>query len=111
MIVTAVWKDSDYLNKEWSNRRVTSYWVHAERIELDQVLPYVDDSEDFLEDIDIHTTHEQEPFYMLVAKDLSSVVIMPRTYPDSGQWNGRSPFEEMTPTEIESLADLQTLEN
>ena len=112
MLVEYVWVDSDFLNGEWSNdRRVTSYWVRLDRDELAQVLPYlhVEDHESFMDDVDNYTNSPDDPVYLLVAKDLSSIVCLPHQYPISGQWNGYSPFEEIDPVTIEKIEDVKTL--
>jgi hypothetical protein len=109
MQVQYIWKDSDFLNKEWARRRITSYWVKVDRKDLDSILASVDDPNDLMEDITAHTSSLDDPFYLLVAEDLSSIVCLFHTYPESGQWNGRSPLKEITPVEIETLEDLKTL--
>lgn len=110
MQVQYIWKDSDFLNKEWGSRRVTSYWVQATRADLAHILPLVSDTEDLLTDIEIHSPNEAAPFYLLVAQDLSSIVCMSPHYPQGGQWNGLSPFEEISPVQIAHLSELQSLD-
>lgn len=110
MRVEYMWKDSEFLNGDWANHAITSYWVQAMRSDLDHILSFVEDNESLLADIETHTTSPDDPFYLLVAKDLSSIVNMPHYYPESGQWNGRSPFVAMD-TIINDLNDLKTIED
>ena len=109
MQVQYIWKDSDFLNKEWGRRRVTSYWVKADRKDLDHINTLVDDPDILLADINANTNSPKDPFYLLVAEDLSSIVSLVHSYPIGGQWNGLSPFEEIDPIEIKTLEDLKTL--
>lgn len=110
MQVSYVWKDSRFLNGEWVNRAVTSYWVQASRKDLNHILSFAEANNSLLEDIEANTNSEDEPFYLLVAEDLSSIVNMPHYYPESGQWNGASPFEEVEPIVINDLNELKSLD-
>lgn len=110
MRVLYKWENCDYLNKEWGNRRVDSYWVKADHADLPHMLPLAQDADDLMNDIGAYTRTKAEPFYLLVAKDLSSIVSLPAEYPEGGQWNGRSPLEAIEPVEIERLEELETLD-
>jgi hypothetical protein len=108
MLVKLIWRDCDLLNGDWANRKVDSFWVEVDEADLEDVLKYAQDRRGLNMDFSINKTAEGK-FFMLVAKDLSSIMIMPEYYPYSGQWNYGSPFEEIPKTTIKDLQELENL--
>jgi hypothetical protein len=107
MLVKLIWRDCELLNGEWTRRKVDSFWVEVAEADLEEVLRYAQDRRSLAMDISINKTAAK--FYLLVAKDLSSIMSLPEHYPYSGQWNYGSPFEEIPETKIEALPDLENL--
>jgi hypothetical protein len=108
MLVKLIWRDCELLNGEWTHRKVDSFWVEVKEADLEEVLRYAEDRRSLAMDISINKTADGK-FYLLVAKDLSSIMSMPEYYPHSGQWNTGSPFEEIPETAISDLQDLANL--
>ncbi len=109
MKVKAVWEDCSLLNGEWGDQKVTSYWMEVDESELPAVLAYVSEPEKLLEDIEMNKHGDESTVYLLVSKNLESISSFPSYYPNSGQWNARSPFREVSDIDIQDLKDLASL--
>ena len=105
MQVLRVWPDAEFLHGEWGRRRVTSYWVRVTGDELPRVLARSSEP-DRLSAAIASATSEDDAVFLLVSADLDSIVALPRDYPESGQWNGMSPFQDIAPWRIEDLDEL-----
>jgi hypothetical protein len=99
-----VWPDCDFLHGEWTRERKTSYWVRVPQAELERVLLHVRDADDLADDIARVAAGDEVHF--LVSEDLDSIVPLPAAYPESGQWNGRSPFLPIEGWRVDDLDDL-----
>ncbi|HXF61699.1 MAG TPA: hypothetical protein VNK95_08780 [Caldilineaceae bacterium] len=106
MRVLAVWEECNFIHGEWQHQSIPSFWIEARHDAIDRVLPYARDAAALREEIDRNRTDPNGPFYLLVTRNLESVVSLPGYYPYSGQWFGGSPFRELPPVELEDLADL-----
>lgn len=105
MDVLKVWPDSDFIHGEWSRHRATSYWVRVSRAELSSVLEYASDPEELA--AAIAAVMDGDVVHLLVSEDLDSIVALPGYYPDSGQWNGMSPFQAIPEWHIDHLTELR----
>jgi hypothetical protein len=109
MRVDRLWPDCTYRNGEWETKPIPAFWVTVDRTELDQVVERAPDPESLLSGIGAIETPGDDRLYFLVSRDLSSIDPFPFYYPDSGQWNGRSPFRDVGPYEITSLDEVAGL--
>lgn len=99
-----VWPDCDFLHGEWTRNRTTSYWVRVTRAEIPKVLAAADSPDDLASEIG--GAADPDVVHLLVSEDLDSIVALPAYYPESGQWNGMSPFVAIDPWRIDDLAEL-----
>jgi hypothetical protein len=111
MLINAVWENCSFLNGEWSNHAITSYWVEVSEKEIDLVLSFLKAPKDRERLVgEIEDNRLDSVFFLLVSKDLASIVCMPHFYPFSPQWNGYSPFKEISSHEIFGFEDLRELD-
>ena len=108
MQILMVWDDCSYINGEWTDQAVKSFWISVKYNEIEKIIPLSSFPQTLKEEIDLHADSRSE-IYILVSEDLQSVISMPAFYPYSGQWNGHSPFREIEPVEISSLEELPEL--
>ena len=108
MEVQYIWRNCDYSNGEWGQRPVTSYWVKAQASDLPALSSRTDNTRVSSKSVQ-HLISEEGIFFFLVAQDLSSLMLLPAFYPESGMWHGHSPFEALDPIEINSLDEIQTI--
>jgi hypothetical protein len=104
MDVVSVWPDCEFLHGAWSRERRTSDWVRVPRAEIPSVLKHASDGQALAAAIE--TAMEGDEVYLLVSEDLDSIVALPSYYPESGQWNGMSPF---VPIDHWAIDDLDAL--
>jgi hypothetical protein len=99
-----VWPDCDFLHGEWSRDHTTSYWVRVPPAEVEAVLANASNPDALA--AAIVEAAEDGVVHLLVSEDLDSIVAMPGYYPESGQWNGSSPFQPIDGWHIDDLAEL-----
>lgn len=110
MRILAFWPECDFFHNKQNREPITSFWVRVDPDELDKVITYINDPDSFREEIQ-YGRREQDPFYVLVSKDLSSIVTMRNFYPVSNLWNGNSPFITIGPLEINTLEDIVSVDD
>ncbi len=118
MNIKLYWPKCKFLNKQWVDEKIDSYWVECTFEEAERnVFPYLS-----IDQIEISKKNwepkekgskdngiETDRLCYLVSKDLRSIISFPWYYPYSGQWNGYCPFLEVEEIEINDLKDLSTI--
>lgn len=118
MKIKLYWPKCNFVNKEWVNDEIDSFWVECTFEEAEKkIFPYLsprqleesrrnwEPRERDAKDIQIET----DRLCYLVSKDLKSIISFPWYYPYSGQWNAYCPFEEIREVEIKELKDVSSI--
>jgi len=109
------WPRCKFLNKQWVDEEIDSYWVECTLKEAEKyVFSYlstdqIEESRSRWKPREKGSKDEQiekDYLYYLVSKDLQSIISFPWYYPYSGQWNAYCPFEEIKEVEIKELKDV-----
>lgn len=115
MKIKLYWPNCKYINKQWTDCGMDSYWVECTYEEAEKwVFPYLsleqlaeskrnwEPKDKDLKDIGFET----DKLCFLISKDLRSIESFCWYYPYSGQWNAYCPFEEIKEVEINELKDV-----
>jgi hypothetical protein len=112
------WPRCNFLNKQWVNDEIDSYWIECTSEEAEsKIFPYlsldqIEESKNNCKPTDKQSKDQQiekDRLYYLISKDLSSIISFPWYYPYSGQWNAYCPFEEIKEVEINDLMDVSAI--
>lgn len=115
MKIKLYWPRCNFLNKQWVNDEIDSYWIECTLEEAEsKIFPYLslDQIEESKKNYRLTDKQskdlqmEKDRLYYLISKDLSSIISFPWYYPYSGQWNAYCPFEEIKEVDIKNLKDL-----
>lgn len=118
MKIELYWPRCNFLNKQWVNDEIDSYWIECKLEEAEsKIFPYlsldqIEESKNNCKPTDKQSKDQQiekDRLYYLISKDLSSINSFPWYYPYSGQWNAYCPFEEIKEVEINDLMDVSTI--
>lgn len=118
MKIKLYWPKCNFLNKQWVDDEVDSYWVECTFEEAEtKVFPYlsldqIEESKNNWEQKEIDSKNlriETDRLCYLISKDLRSIISLPWYYPYSGQWNAYCPFIEIKEADIKDLKDLSNI--
>lgn len=116
MVIRYIWRKCSC----WGLDAIDSFWVEATRQEAkDLVFPFlskqdIDASLSCAESSQVFVNNfkdnlELYPYCFLVSQNLGMIKPFFAYYPFSNQWNGYSPFEEISESTINCLNDLITI--
>ena len=118
MKIKLLWPQCRFLNKQWTNEALDSYWVQCTIDEAkNKVFIYLSASqiEESMKNWEPKENNEEaikndsDCLHFLISKDLKSIESFPWYYPYSGQWNAYCPFEEIEEVEISDLKEIIAL--
>ncbi|TCX53588.1 hypothetical protein [Dehalobacter sp. 14DCB1] len=120
MKIKLMWPKCRFLNKQWTNEEMDSYWVECTIDEAkNKVFSYLSTSQidesmknrEPKENDDVPIKIDSDHLYFLISKDLQSIESFPWYYPYSGQWNAYCPFVEIEEVDISDLKEILELDD
>lgn len=118
MIIRLFWPECNFINNQWVQEKVDSFWVECTQEEAERkVFPYLTVQElkkckDRWKENETRINEdypERAGAYFLVSTDLNSIMSFPWYYPISGHWNGYCPFQEIGKMEIKELKEISRI--